>query len=99
MALNRNLHPSKPTKEDKERHRKEKNKCKAARKIGYRFNQPEKKETRPVAITYNVFWFKENNGIFSVFKGKSTDLPMNPIRKYKVKDLAIGFCRKANANY
>ena len=98
MVMNGNKNkPKKPSKEDKERRRKERNKRKAASKIIYRFDQPEKEAGISVAVIQNVFWFKGIDGVFSVLNGRSEYHLKHPVRKYKVKKLAMDFCRKANS--
>ena len=99
MIMNGNKNaPAKPlSKEAKERERKDRNKRKAASKIVYRFDQPEKATKKPAAVISNIFWWGETNGVFSVFKANASIDNKVPVRKYKIKKLAMGFCRKANS--
>lgn len=45
----------------------------------------------------NIFWFSEIDGVFSVFKANASIDNKIPVRKYKIKKLAMDFCRKANS--
>lgn len=96
MILNGNKNqPAKPpTKEAIERSRKARNKRKTASKIVYRYVQSEKPKHN--ATVMNIFWFSGIDGVFSVFKANAAIDNKIPVRKYKVKKLAMDFCRKAN---
>lgn len=90
--------PTKPLSEsDKEFRRKDRNKRKAARKIVYRYDQPEKQKRNWVNEPTNIFWWSEADGVFSVFKANAAIDNKVPVRKYKTKKLAMDFCRKANS--